>query len=386
MHHLITMVLSFIVLATHTNATAQTQTNSDQLVKTASIQSEIKADENLIFFRTVAWLDTASDEWHIPIHAWVYEFQDSKVRKKIVAKSLEKKYQLKPTEDNEANFSQRVNLMLADNERGKTVAIKLADKQYVLRKSEANGHINDLLIVPDQEIRRLLAVVGGEANSLHTPSGDWLEFTASVTLENSVDRVFKGRSLLLPSEGMSIISDIDDTVKISDVRDHKKLFNNTFYNDFVAVPMMAKTYQKWRDEGLSLHFVSSSPWQLYSPLVEFMHKQGFPEATVNLKAIRLKDSSVLNLFKLGTETKPLQIEPILNNHPKRKFILVGDSGEQDPEVYAALFERYPNQIQQIYIRNVTAETANDERFTKVFENVPKEQWALFTDPSVLSLP
>ena len=65
---------------------------------------------------------------------------------------------------------------------------------------------------------------------------------------------------------------------------------------------------------------------------------------------------------------------------------MGDSGEQDPEVYAALFERYPNQIQQIYIRNVTAETANDERFTKVFENVPKEQWALFTDPSVLSLP
>ena len=79
---------------------------------------------------------------------------------------------------------------------------------------------------------------------------------------------------------------------------------------------------------------------------------GFPWATFNLKAVRFRDETLLDLFKKGTETKPLIIKGILDRYPGRTFILVGDSGEQDPEVYAALLREYPNQVLQAYIRNV----------------------------------
>ncbi|CAN0505113.1 unnamed protein product, partial [Phaeothamnion confervicola] len=56
----------------------------------------------------------------------------------------------------------------------------------------------------------------------------------------------------------------------------------------------------------------------------------------------------------GRETKPPQIEAILSRYRQRRFILIGDSGEDDPEIYSAAFRARPNQIERIYIRNVTA--------------------------------
>jgi phosphatidate phosphatase APP1 len=92
---------------------------------------------------------------------------------------------------------------------------------------------------------------------------------------------------------------------------------------------------------------------------------------------------VLNLFKDGTKTKPPQIIALLRAYPKRKFILIGDSGEKDPETYAPLLRKYPKQISKIYIRNVTNARRNDARFAKVFAGISASKWRLFTDPSTL---
>jgi phosphatidate phosphatase APP1 len=80
------------------------------------------------------------------------------------------------------------------------------------------------------------------------------------------------------------------------------------------------------------------------------------------------------------------IEAILDRFPERKFILVGDSGEHDPEVYAALLRQRPEQILKIYIRNVTREDEGNERFRAVFEGIGSDRWQLFEDPKALSSP
>ncbi|MGB7326045.1 MAG: App1 family protein [Rubripirellula sp.] len=64
-----------------------------------------------------------------------------------------------------------------------------------------------------------------------------------------------------------------------------------------------------------------------------MSEAGFPEGTFHLKQFRLKDSSVLDLLSSQQETKRSAIVPILEAFPQRQFILIGDSGEQDPEIY-----------------------------------------------------
>jgi phosphatidate phosphatase APP1 len=78
------------------------------------------------------------------------------------------------------------------------------------------------------------------------------------------------------------------------------------------------------------------------------------------------------------------ISEFIDTYPLRKYICVGDSGELDPEIYSKLFIKYPQSIAHIFIRDVckspTCPPTCEERYTKAFENVPKERWTIFKDP------
>lgn len=333
--------------------------------------SELKDDETVVFFRTSAWLDVDTNTWHLPIHGWIYEPENSEFRKGAVAKALKEKYDLEVDDNTAANFDRRVNLMIADNERDKRVIIRVGNQVHRLPKSENNGHFETTITMPADEAQRIA-------------KDNVVTYSAVVANKELPDLL--GQVHLVPPTGISVISDIDDTIKISQVTDHAKLFDYSFFRDFEAVPGMAAMYEDWFTAGTAIHLVSSSPWQLYSPLLEFAETSGFPRASLHLKAVRFRDKTLLDAFKPGTETKPLQIKPVLARYPQRRFVLVGDSGEQDPEVYAAIYRQNTAQIERIYIRNITGASRDDSRFAVVFEGIPPDRWALFTDPSNLELP
>jgi phosphatidate phosphatase APP1 len=333
--------------------------------------SEIAADEVVVFFRTTAWLDEAEAEWHVPIHGWIYEPQDSSVRKALFASVAKREFDLTPDAATEANFSRRVNLLIADNERDKLIVVSIAGDTYTLPASAKNGHFETTIVIPATKAEKYV---------------ENASMSFSAVSRKSDSREFIGEVIFIPPNGLSIISDIDDTVKISDVTERKMLLENTFFLDFAAAPGMAPLYNAWSKQGAMFHFVSSSPWQLYEPLREFLDDADFPAAGINLKAVRFRDETLFDLFKKGTETKPGIIEDILETYPDRKFVLVGDSGEQDPEVYAGLIQKYPDQVLKIYIRNVTEESADNDRFTAVFEDIDASDWTLFEDPLTLQLP
>ncbi|MEM7233812.1 MAG: phosphatase domain-containing protein [Planctomycetota bacterium] len=328
-------------------------------------------DEKVVFFTTPGMLDSARREWVLPIHAWVFEPADSVVRKAAIAQVLKSKYGLEATPLTQKNFDRRVNLFLVDNEGGERLRIRIGDRLFGLPKTLSDGHVRSVIRLPESEAKTLA-------------KDGLLPFEMSKSERET--RTFRGQIQLIEPEGVSVISDIDDTVKVSSVLDKKRLFDNTFFQDFRAAPGMAELYRAWAKEGVAFHFVSSSPWHLYEPLVEFFAKERFPPASLHLKQVRLKDSSLLNLFKKGTETKPASIRPLLRAFPKRRFILVGDSGEQDPEVYAAIYKDHPDRILQVLIRNVTKAKSDDARFSKVFAHIPKDRWVLFDDPSKLAVP
>nr|MCU0874068.1 App1 family protein [Pirellulaceae bacterium] len=191
------------------------------------------------------------------------------------------------------------------------------------------------------------------------------------------DRTFAGRVQWITPEGRSIISDIDDTIKISNVQDRQALVANTFLREFRAVPGMAPLYRKWADAGAAFHYVSGSPWQLHELLADFCRSEGFPAGSFHMKLFRLKDSSALSFFGSQEGYKTEVIEKILADFPHRNFTLVGDSGEQDPEVYAAVARKHPGQIQQILIRNVGGRGSEPARFQKAFEKIPADSWRVF---------
>ena len=332
--------------------------------------SNLKYDEHVTFFNTTAWPDYDNAYWHLPIHAWIYEPQNSVVRKEAIAGLLDSGYDLTVSPENEANFGRRVNLLMADNERGKTLVIRLAGQDFTLPVSAENGKTFTILELP-------AAVVKAFSNRSH------LEFFA--VLPDNDKRQFRGRVKLVPRDGISVISDIDDTIKISNVTDHRRLLDNSLLQDFQEVAGMPELFQRLAENGVTIHYVSSSPWQLYDPLYEFMRNAGFPRATLELKDIRFRDETLINLFKKGTETKPLQIEPILKRHARRQFILIGDSGEQDPEVYGDIARRYPARIHRILIRNVDNSKAEDLRFKEAFSHIARRKWRLFDQPGQISI-
>ena len=223
--------------------------------------------------------------------------------------------------------------------------------------------------------------VGRESATKHAEKG-WL----SVQVESGTagKRKFSGQAQLVSPEGVSVISDIDDTIKISNVLDKQELLANTFLKKYQPVPGMAEAYRDWAGQGAVFHYVSASPWQLYSPLADFMSREQFPSGSFGLRSFRVKDRTFFNLFASPMESKVPVIESILSRYPGRQFVLVGDSGEKDPEVYGEIARRHKDQLLRIYIRNVPNSDVSKERLEAAFKDVDHEFWNVFTEAGELS--
>jgi len=203
----------------------------------------------------------------------------------------------------------------------------------------------------------------------------------TVALPPGDARRFVGEVFLLENTGVSVISDIDDTIKISAVRDRRALLSNTFLRAFQPVPGMAQFYQALAaSQPAAFHYVAASPWQLYPALAAGVGSSGFPPGTFHLKAFRWKDRSFRSLFSDPAAYKLAVLEPLLRRFPNRRFVLIGDSGEGDPEIYANLARRCPAQVQRIYIRDVTHEAAVAPRYQAAFRDLPAGLWTVFREP------
>ncbi len=125
------------------------------------------------------------------------------------------------------------------------------------------------------------------------------------------------------------------------------------------------------DRETAFHYVSGGPWQLYSPLANFLFSEnvGFPFGSVHMKDVYTNpfegDSyrDIANLISNGSqqvtfEQKTRQITELLQRFPKREFVLIGDSGEKDPEVFSHIRKIFPDRHIRVYIRDVVNAVSN----------------------------
>ncbi len=301
------------------------------------------------------------------MHGIVFEPE----RRRLLTATLRKVFDIDEeslTSAEVAVFNERCQYFLVDNERGKKFAAMLQGQALAFGTSAADGHFRSRHL---WKTNRELALV--------RPTNGVL--TTSVSIQNAGGRILPLEIHFLQEPGVSVISDIDDTIKISDVLDKSALLKNTFCRPFKPVEDMAGVYRGWEaSHGARFHYVTASPWQLFVPLSDFTRSNGFPAGTWHMKEFRVKDRSVLELFASPERYKPGVIEPLLRKFPKRQFVLVGDSGEKDPEIYGALARNYPVQIQRIMIRDVTGENAGSPRYEKAFARLPRDVWQVFRQP------
>jgi hypothetical protein len=331
--------------------------------------SGLKPDEQVILYPALG--RQVAGGWELQLHGLVYE----PGRHTLMTAALRKALGIHKDDLTAAEreiFRQRAEYFLVDDERGKSLTLELGAQSFALGTSEANGHFEALAVLPSGALPN---PAGLPIRSLFLPG--------RIIEHKGTRRELSLPLVLLADSGVSVISDIDDTIKISQVRDKQALVKNTFCRPFQAVPGMAATYQRWAAEGAQFHYVTASPWQLYLPLAEFIRSNGFPAGTFHMKSFRLKDSSFLSLMKSPERYKLPVIEELFRLFPNRRFVLVGDSGEKDPEVYGALARKHPRLVARIFIRDVTGEPPTDARYRKAFRDLPDGLWQVFQKPDAL---
>jgi phosphatidate phosphatase APP1 len=146
-----------------------------------------------------------------------------------------------------------------------------------------------------------------------------------------------------PDAPFLVVSDFDDTVAVTHVESKRQVLKSTFLRDGETQPAvegMAALYRCLAASGARFAFVSGSPVQLTPRIARFLEKNGFPPAALFLR-------------NLGPGTLAGYKEPVLRTLAARfpqPLVLVGDSGEKDPEIYAALSAARPGRVRRIYVR------------------------------------
>ncbi len=189
---------------------------------------------------------------------------------------------------------------------------------------------------------------------------------APIPFEKPVTAV--GRALV-PMSGATfgIISDIDDTVLQSSATNYLKAAQLMFLkNARTRLPFAgaAAFYQMLQQGDGSqsgrnpVFYVSSSPWNLYPLLTDFFEFQSIPTGPLFLKDYGITADQ---LFTSGHGKHKLeQIAKIMSTYPELPFVLVGDSGQKDPEIYQQAAALYPSRVKAIYIRDVSDDQRDAE--------------------------
>jgi len=238
-----------------------------------------------------------------------------------------------------------------DKVKNAKLILKLADGRTLETVSDSQGYF-----LIDAMIENLLPLTDAEG---------WLHYSISFAEEIKGRKIqqnnnFKGE-ILIPSEGakFGVISDIDDTILHTGLTSFFKwaVVKNTFFKRAekrIPLEGAAAFYHQLHD-GKSgsdcnpVFYVSHSPWNLYRYLEIFLQKNNFPKGPILLRDFV---NPFAKKYKPEKPQKQKEIINILKTYPQMSFILIGDSGEHDPDIYIEIAETHPERILAIYLRNV----------------------------------
>jgi len=181
--------------------------------------------------------------------------------------------------------------------------------------------------------------------------------------------VFLQSVLCVPDTAkFGLISDIDDTVLQSNVSHWQAALQHTFLSHartrkpLEGVGQLYTSFQKGQDgKGANpIFYVSASPWNVYDLLVDFMALNGLPDGPILLRDVDFDTASFLH--NAGPHSKLAKIHQIIDRYPTLQWVLVGDSGQIDAQLYAQTVVKYPGRVLAVYIRDIdpTAASARDK--------------------------
>lgn len=157
-----------------------------------------------------------------------------------------------------------------------------------------------------------------------------------------------------------VISDIDDTLLVTHVQNLIGVARSLVSGrpeQRPRFPGAPAFYRGLTRAGNPLFFVSSSPWNLHDLLEETFDYYGLPRRVTFLRDWGITDQEILPTENVDFKLNLLR--QITACFPGLPFLLLGDSGQQDPEIYARFIQENPGRVQGVYIRDVSPDPRRD---------------------------
>jgi len=188
----------------------------------------------------------------------------------------------------------------------------------------------------------------------------WLVAQATIDLQDENTVVANLTSINdVSGNEFGIISDVDDTILISKATRKLQLIYLTIFkkpSERLAFDNVAEFYNelvKGRKQNNTnpIFYVSSSHWNLFDLLTDFLELNKFPKGALLLKRVKgIRDT----ITSVGNhDHKKTKIIEVIKTYPDLPFILIGDSGQHDAAIYSMIARDYPEHIKAIFIRDVT---------------------------------
>ena len=293
------------------------------------------------------------------VHGRVFVDGRVPIGTRILLHGLKRAMKASPAEVASETFQRRVDGFLVAPGKRRRIVLGIDDIRFRLRRrTRRNGAFFGILSLPAERMKYL----DNQSDAVLPPLSMRLLRSSDESVTQSS---IHGTIHMVSPRGVSVISDIDDTIKLTEATQRREMLANTFLRPFAQVDGMAQLYQSWSEQGCAFHYVSSSPWQLYDPLAELCAECNFPAGSMHLKYFRVRDEMFKRFRPIRRNSKVGIIAGIVKRLPERQFVLVGDSGEKDPEIYRFLAKRFPNQIRAILIRNLEVRPLDKRRLAKL---------------------
>ncbi len=323
--------------------------------------SNLEPNQFATVFPSLGYFDEKRGYWKLLVHGRVYSTETVPLGTRILLKGLKRAMKATPEQIASDLFQQRIGGFLTKPIPRRRIVLQLGEHRLQLkRRTRGSGVFYSLLKLPKDHVP-----TPDPANSSGVRNVVSIKLLRPPSALDSGKQHIVGNVHLVPPRGLCIISDIDDTIKMTEATSRQEMLANTFLRPFAVVDGMVDLYQSWHARGVEFHYVSSSPWQLYQPLADLCMSSNFPAGSMHLRYFRMRDEMFKRWRPIRNNKKVGIIAAIFKWLPKRRFILVGDSGEKDPEVYRFLAKRFPDQVAAILIRDLQTRPLDKRRQRKL---------------------
>lgn len=191
-----------------------------------------------------------------------------------------------------------------------------------------------------------------------------------------------------PTARFGVVSDIDDTVIQSEVSNFLRAARMVLMENALTrlpFPGVAAFYRALKlgsggAEHNPIFYVSSSPWNIYDVIEDFLEAQEIPAGP-----LMLRDWDLRPELRDHHSHKTRVIREIFETYPSLPFILVGDSTQEDPEIYSKIVREYPARVLAVYIRSVSPHPERVKRIQELAAEVQAAGSALVLADDTLAV-